>query len=246
MSLETEIAGLTSKVTSLIDYFTSFRSSSARAIADAVAAAPSIYRIFYINSLIGDDNALGTVDAPFKTFSRAIAATPDGGVVEMILQADYVHAAALPMGSRRVIVRGDNPDTSTRKLTLNEYTVANGNKRFGGFQVNSGGSVDFCDMTVVLPDTPSGFAAPLDAYYAMVYAGGSKMPGFAAVKLYNLVFVLRGTFGGKIVGPSFGTLSLTALNCTIPSALEGCLITGVPAGKDPNTIPSLITNITKL
>ncbi|MGY3286279.1 hypothetical protein ACVW05_003905 [Pseudomonas fulva] len=246
MSLETEIAGLTSKVTALIDYFNSFRSSSVKTIADAVAAAPAIYRNFYVNSLIGDDNALGTAEAPFKTLSRAIVATPDGGVADIILQADYVHSAPLPMSSRRVVVRGDNVDTNTRKLTLNEYTVANGNRRFGGFQVNTGGSIDFCDLTVVLPDTASGLAAPLDSYYAMVYAGGSKMPGFAPVKLYNLVFVLRGTFGGKIVGPSFGTLALTAINCTIPSALEGCLITGVPAGKDPNTIPSLITNITKL
>lgn len=42
MSLETEIAALTSKATSLLDYFGNAKASIANALAAAVAAAPEI------------------------------------------------------------------------------------------------------------------------------------------------------------------------------------------------------------
>lgn len=156
MSLETEIAGLSSKVTSLIDYVTSFKTSSAKAIADAVAAAPAISRTFYVNQLIGDDNALGNSDSPLKTIARAIAATPNGGLADIILVEDYTLAESLVVGGRRVMVRGETENSNTRKLILNEFLVSNGMKRFGGFQANRTGSVDLADMTVSLPDSAGG------------------------------------------------------------------------------------------
>lgn len=246
MSLETEIAGLTSKVTSLIDYFNGFKSSSARAIADAVAAAPSISRAFFVNQLIGDDNALGNVDSPFKTIERAIAATPDGGVADISLVENYTLDVTISVKSRRIMIRGDNGSSNSRKLTLNEYLSTNGMKKFGGFQVDRGGAVDFADMTISLPDSAGGLSAAQDNYYAMVYGGGSKTPGFLAVKLYNVVFALRGTFTGKFIGSGVPCVSLGAINCTIPAALEGSMVNGVAAGKDPSTIPWLTTNISRL
>ncbi|AFK70890.1 hypothetical protein A210_06345 [Pseudomonas putida SJTE-1] len=246
MSLETEIAGLTSKATALLDYFTTAKTAIAKAIADAVAAAPAISRTFYVNTLIGDDNALGNADTPLKTIDRAVAATPDGGVVDVILVEDYTLSSTVSARSRRIMVRGETEGSVTRKLILNEYLGANGMKRFGGFQLNRAGAIDFADLTVSLPDSAGGLSAAQDTYYAMIYAGGSKAPGFMPVKLYNVAFALRGTFTGKIVGAGIPCVSLSAVNCTIPAALEGCLIQGVAAGKDPNTLPWLTTNITKL
>ncbi|WP_210668568.1 hypothetical protein [Pseudomonas protegens] len=246
MSLETEIAGLTSKATALLDYFTIAKTAIAKAVADAVAAAPAISRTFYVNQLIGDDNALGNSDSPLKTIARAIAATPNGGLADIILVEDYTLAESLVVGGRRVMVRGETENSNTRKLILNEFLVSNGMKRFGGFQANRTGSVDLADMTVSLPDSAGGLAAAQDTYYSMIFAGGSRLPGFMAVKFYNVAFSLRGTFTGKIVGATFPCLSLSALVCTIPAALEGSLIHGVAAGKDPNTLPWLTTNITKL
>lgn len=246
MSLETEIAGLTSKATALLDYFTTFKNAAAKAIADAVTAAPAISRTFYVNPLTGDDNALGNADTPLKTLGRAVAATPSGGMGDYILQGDYTHAEALSVGSRRIIIRGDIADSKARRLILNEYLGTNGMKRFGGVQVNMGGSIDFADLTVSLPDSAGGLSATQDAFYSMFYAGGSKLPGFLPVKLYNIEFALRGTFTGKIVGSGLPCVSLSAVNCTIPAALEGYLVQGVTAGKDPNTIPWLTTNIAKL
>ncbi len=246
MSLETAIAGLTNKATELLDYFTSAKTTIAKAVADAVAAAPEISRTFYVSQSNGDDNALGKMDSPLKTIDRAIAATPAGGVTDIILLDDYTLASNVSVGSRRIIIRGETESTNTRKLILNEFLVSNGLKRFGGFQVNRAASLDLADMTIMLPDSAGGLPVGMDSYYALIFAGGSRLPGFMQIKFYNVAFTLRGTFTGKIVGSGFPSLAVTASACTIPTALEGSLIAGVAAGKDPNTIPNLLTNITKL
>ncbi|MGA4453355.1 hypothetical protein [Pseudomonas fortuita] len=246
MSLETEIAGLSSKVTALIDYFTTAKTAIAKAVADAVAAGPEISRTFYVNQLIGDDNGTGKSDSPLKTIDRAIAATPAGGMVDIILAENYTLASTVTVGSRRVMIRGEIEGSTTRKLILNEFLAYNGLKRFGGFQVTRGCSMDFGDMTLSLPDSAGGMSVGMDSYYSLIFAGGSRLPGFMQVKLYSIAFELRGTFTGKIVGAGFPSLALTVSASTIPAALEGSLIAGVSAGKDPNTIPNLLTNITKL
>lgn len=246
MSLETEIAALSSKATALIDYFTGRKASIDSAVAAAVAAAPAISRTFYVNQLIGDDNAAGSSTAPFKTIDRAIASTPEGGVADIILVEDYALASIVAVGGRRAMVRGDSSASNTRKLLLNEFAAEGNTKRFGGFQVNRAASLDFADLTISLPDSVGGMAGSPGSFYAMIFAGGNRLPGFMPVKLYNVAFALRGTFTGKIIGSGFPCLSLTAVSCTIPAALEGSLIEGVTAGKDPNTIPYLVTNITKL
>lgn len=246
MSLETEVAAFTGKATALLDYLTTFKTNAASAIAAAVAAAPEISRTFYVNTLTGDDNALGKIDSPLKTIERAVASTPSGGVADIILAEDYTLASPISVGSRRIMIRGETESSNTRKLILNEFLNAKGTKQFGSFQFNRASSVDFGDLTISLPDTAGGLSAAQDVYYAMMFAGGTKMPGFMPIKLYNVAFALRGNFTGKIVGPGFPSLSLTAVNCTIPAALEGYLISGVTAGKDPNTLPHLLTNITKL
>lgn len=246
MSLETEIAALSSKATALIDYFTGRKASIDSAVAAAVAAAPAISRTFYVNQLIGDDNAAGSSTAPFKTIDRAIASTPDGGLADIVLVEDYALATIVAIGRRRVMIRGDVSTSNTRKLLLNEFAAEGNTKRFGGFQVLLAASLDFADLTVSLPDSVGGMAGTPGSFYAMIFAGGNRLPGFMQVKFYNVVFTLRGTFTGKIVGSGFPCLALTITNSTVPTALEGSLILGVEAGKDPNTIPYLITNVAKL
>lgn len=245
MSLETEIAALTSTGKALIDTFNGKKAGIDAALAAAVAAAPAISRTFYVDQDLGVDTAAGTVDAPLKTITQAIANTPSGGTVEIVLVKDYVLESVISANNRGIVIRGDTAASTVRKLTLKDFATGTGTKRMGGFQVGRRISMTFADLTLALPDT-AGLALPLDAYYALIYAGGNSMPGFLPVMLYNVVFSLTGTFAGKIIGPGVSTVSLVAVTSTIPTALEGSLIAGVTAGKDPNTIPWLLTNITKL
>lgn len=246
MSLETEIAALTSTGKALIDTFNGKKAGIDAALAAAVAAAPAISRTFYIDQVAGDDTAAGTQAAPLKTLGQAIANTPSGGSLDAVLLSDYTHETTSAVANRRVMIRGENGATNTRKLILKDFAVAGaGTKRMGSFQITRSASLDFADLTLVLPDN-AGLNLPLDGYYAMMYSGGNTMPGFTAVKFYNCVWSLTGTFAGKICGPSWGTLSLTAINTAFPAALEGSIVHSVPALKDPNTIPWLLTNISRL
>ncbi len=244
MSLETEIAALTSKATALIDYFGSRKAAIEAAVAAAVAAAPAISRTFYVSQLTGDDNALGTVDAPMKTLTRAISATPKGGTCEILLRGDYTLESTVIVNNRRVVLRSETGLVTGSKLILKEY-LSGETRALGSFQAKGDVSFELTDMTLSLPDSSAASGA-LNIYYAFIYAGGNSMPVFLPVKLYNFAFELRGTFAGKFIGAGIPCLSLSAVNTTIPAALEGSMVTGVAAGKDPSTLPNVITNIAKL
>ncbi|KXK67231.1 hypothetical protein BC89_33555, partial [Pseudomonas monteilii] len=224
-----------------IDTFNGKKAGIDAALAAAVAAAPAISRTFYIDQVAGDDAAAGTQIAPLKTLAQAIANTPSGGTLEAVLLTDYTHEVIVHVNNRRVMVRGDSSASNTRKLILKDFASISevGKKSMGAFQMSRACGLDFADLTLSLPDNAA-LNLPLANYYALTYAGGNAMPAHAAVKLYNCVFELRGTFVGKICGPSWGTLSLAAINTSIPAALEGSIVHSVPALKDPNTIPWLL------
>lgn len=244
MSLETEIAALTSKATALIDYFTGAKNSIAAAVSAAVNAAPAIYRTFYVNQLTGDDSALGTTEAPFKTIFRAISATPKGGTCEIYLQADYTLENANVVNGRRLIIRGGSGSAIGYKLIIKEY-LSGESRAMGQFQASGDVSFEFTNLILSLPDS-SAASGSLSTYYSFIYSGGTSMPGFMPVKLNTCAFELRGTFAGKFIGVGVQCLSLSAVSTTIPAAMEGSLVAGVAAGKDPNTLPHIITNIAKL
>lgn len=245
MSLETEIAALTSTGKALIDTFNGKKAGIDAALAAAIAAAPAISRTFYVDQELGVDTAAGTIEAPLKTIAQAIANTPSGGTVDIVLVKDYVHDSVVGANNRAVVIRGESAASTVRKFTLKDFATGTGTKRMGGFQAGRRVSFTFADMTLVLPDT-AGLALPLDNFYALVYAGGNSIPGFLPFMLYNVAFTVPGTFAGKLIGPGLSTVSFVAIASTIPTVLEGSLITGVTAGKDPNTIPWLLTNVTKL
>ncbi|WNN38497.1 hypothetical protein RIN61_20180 [Pseudomonas inefficax] len=245
MSLETEIAALTSTGKALIDTINGKKAGIDAALAAAVAAAPAIGRTFYVDQELGVDTAAGTVDAPLKTINQALANTPSGGTVEIVFVKDYVLDSVISASNRGIVIRGDTVGGNVRKLTLRDFPTGTGTKRMGGFQVGRRVSITFADLTLALPDT-AGLTLPLDNFYALLYAGGNTIPPFLPFNLYNVAFTLAGTFAGKLVGPGINSLAFVVIASTIPTALEGSLITGVAAGKDPNTVPWLITNVTKL
>ncbi|MCO7538339.1 DUF1565 domain-containing protein, partial [Pseudomonas asiatica] len=173
MSLETAVADLTATGKALIDTFNGKAAGINAALAAAVAAAPAISRTFYIDQVAGDDTAAGTQTAPLKTLAQAIANTPSGGTLDAVLLSDYTHETTSAIANRRVMIRGETNGSTVRKLILKDFAVAGaGTKRMGSFQITRSASLDFADMTLVLPDN-AGLNLPLDGYYAMMYSGGN-------------------------------------------------------------------------
>lgn len=245
MSLETDVANLVTKTTDLITYFGGKKAGIDSAVAAAVAAAPEIVRVFYVDSVAGDDFALGTQAAPLKTIGRALAATPVGGGCEVVLLKDYTLASPLGLRGKRLIARGDVDGASGRKLILNEYITGNGQRSMGGFQCSETSSVELMDLTLTLPDGAAS-NGPLNAYYSFVYAGGNRLPPMITLRLFNVVIELRGTFVGKLIGPNGTNVCFSISNSTIPPALDGSIIHGVAAGTAPTTLSHVITNSNRL
>ncbi|MEE1888497.1 hypothetical protein [Pseudomonas carassii] len=241
MSLETEIANLTSKTTALIDYFNSKKTGIEAALSAAVAAAPAIARNFFVDCVAGDDAAVGTKAAPFKSLARALAATPVGGICDVTLLRDYVHTHQIALVSRQLRIRGND-----KKLILEDFINPGDDLRYmAGFQQIGNSTLELTDLTVVLPEgkpTPNTHAG----YSALIYAGGYAIPVALTLRLYKVKFELRGALLDKLVGAGSTLVVLSGAGTTFPAEMAGAIVFGVAKGTDPRTVPYVFTNFASL
>ncbi|HGM4965460.1 TPA: hypothetical protein ACKP0L_003789 [Pseudomonas putida] len=243
MSLETEIAALVAANNKLIDYFSGKKTAIDAAVSAAIAAAPSIVRVYWVDSQLGDDaNGLGTEASPFKTIQQAVNAAPDGGRVQVWLSKDYVLDKHITTAGRRVIIAG--VAGAGRKLTCNEF-IPEGDTlmRMGSFWLSNDSTVQFVNLTVSLPASSAG---DLSAYYALIFASGSSAPIMMQARFYNCAFELRGTFRGKVFGPGSVLFALSMIGTAVPSALNGALVPGIAAGTLSKDVGHVITNLSSL
>ena len=243
MSLETEIAALVAVNNKLVDYYSSKKAAIDAAVSAAVAAAPSIVRVYWVDQQLGDDaNGLGTEASPFKTLQRAVDATPDGGRVQAWLSKDYVLDKHINLTGRRLIVAG--AAGSGRKLICNEFMPEGDTQlRVGSFWLSNDSTVQLVNVTVSLPASSAG---ELSAYYALVFASGSSAPILMQLRMYNCAFELRGTYRGKLFGPGSVLFVLSMIGTAVPSALNGLLIPGIAAGTLSKDVGHVITNLSSL
>lgn len=243
MSLETEIAALVAVNNKLVDYYSGKKAAIDEAVSAAVAAAPSIVRVYWVDQQLGDDaNGLGTEASPFKTLQRAVDATPDGGRVQAWLSKDYVLDKHINLTGRRLIVAG--AAGSGRKLICNEFMPEGDTQlRVGAFWLSNDSTVQLVNVTVSLPASSAG---ELSAYYALVFASGSSAPILMQLRMYNCAFELRGTYRGKLFGPGSVLFVLSMIGTAVPSALNGLLIPGIAAGTLSKDVGHVITNLSSL
>ncbi len=243
MSLETEIAALVAVNNKLVDYYSGKKAAIDAAVSAAVAAAPSIVRVYWVDQQLGDDaNGLGTEASPFKTLQRAVDATPDGGRVQAWLSKDYVLDKHINLTGRRLIVAG--AAGSGRKLICNEFMPEGDTQlRVGSFWLSNDSTVQLVNVTVSLPASSAG---ELSAYYALVFASGSSAPILIQLRMYNCAFELRGTYRGKLFGPGSVLFVLSMIGTAVPSALNGLLIPGIAAGTLSKDVGHVITNLSSL
>jgi hypothetical protein len=243
MSLETEIAALVAANNKLIDYFNGKKTAIDAAVSAAIAAAPSMVRVYWVDQQLGDDaNGLGTEASPFKTLQQAINATPDGGRVQAWLSKDYVLDKHVNLTGRRLIVAG--VAGSGRRLVINEFMPEGDTLlRIGSFWASNDSTVQLVNVTVSLPASSAG---DLSAYYGLVFASGSSAPIMLQLRMYNCAFELRGTFRGKLFGPGSVLFALSMIGTAVPSALNGSLVPGIAAGTLSKDVGHVVTNLSSL
>lgn len=242
MSVETELAALTTASNSLIDYFKNKKAGIDAAVTAAVAAAPAIFRTFFVDPLQGDDTGLGTEANPFKTIQRAVDSTPIGGRCETTLLSHTTLDGHVRLEGRELAVRGKIG--AGTKLILNEF-IREGDPlpRMGSFWQSYGSSLDLSNLALSLPASASG---DLSAYNALTFSSGSTAPNILTLRLHNITFELRGTFRGRLLGPDSPMVALGLTGTTLPSALAGRIVPNVAAGTESKTLPQVITNVPTL
>ncbi|MDH0133535.1 hypothetical protein N7381_09780 [Pseudomonas asiatica] len=246
MSLESDVANLTTQVTSLITYFNGKKAGIDAAVAAAIAAVPAGLKNYYINALTGDDTAVGTAAAPLKTLDKALSSTPVGGVCVAFLQTDYVLNVALNIDGRFLHLRSDTSGVK-RKVTCNYYLTSDGSATYlAGLVMYNGAQIMTTDLTFVLP-SPAGFApVPTGFVNALFKTNSSGGTVICAVKMSSCDVTAPADFVGWMVGSPNCAIIFEVLNVSFPAGFGGRYVQNVASGTSPATLPNLLTNLATL
>ncbi|WP_445672429.1 hypothetical protein [Pseudomonas inefficax] len=244
MSLESDVANLVTQTNALLTWFQAQKTSIAAAVAAAIAATPEMSKTFYINQLTGDDTNPGTAALPLKSIAKAVSNTPNGGLLTIYLQADYVHNSAGSFSQRQLNVLSDVSGTK-RKLTIG-YQTADSATYLSGFTPLGFGQVGLRDITLVLP-SPTGLAVqPFTAANSLLRIVGSSVVGMIGLKLDNCEVQAPADFVGALMPSTSSAAVFESINTSYPSGFGGRYIMGVPGGTVSNTLSNVVTNLASL
>ncbi|WP_408900121.1 hypothetical protein [Photobacterium piscicola] len=91
MSLEQQIGALVKASENLTGAVNGKIGEIDKKVDAAVKAIPELHKTFYIDSVAGNDNALGTQSLPIKTIYEAVIRTPINGSVSIFLKKNQDH-----------------------------------------------------------------------------------------------------------------------------------------------------------
>jgi len=157
MSLEQQIAVLANEAAALNQTFQNKKAEIDAAVAAAVAAAPRLYRIYYVDAVNGDDANEGTQAAPFATVKKACDAVPANGFGKIWLADGQTHVIGenIGIGAKRISLNGMNASGVTASCTLTSTVLVqpgvSGDVNIMHAFYLSGGSIELAHVDVDLP-----------------------------------------------------------------------------------------------
>ncbi|UXA39130.1 hypothetical protein [Pseudomonas juntendi] len=243
MSLESQIAELVTATNALLNTFNNKNKTIDASVQAAIAAIPVNYKKLHVDQVKGDDSATGSVDAPLKTINKALAMTPYGGAVDVILKADYQMTANIEVDGRLINIYSDTAGVK-RKLKSAYYLTAGGAANFlAGFPLVRGGQFMATDITLELPSpagvTPAAFGVR-DCFFTSNTLSGTAV---LIVKLSACEVVAAPDWVGQLIGASASAIMFEATGGVFPSNFAGRYINGVAAGTNPATLTNVLTNL---
>ncbi|WP_054888420.1 hypothetical protein [Pseudomonas sp. NBRC 111118] len=247
MSLETEIAALTTEARGLLNYFTGIRASINDTVAKAVAAVPTMKKIFYLNALSGSDTNDGlTSDKPLKTIEKAVAMTPVGGVCSLRLQTDYDMTTEINIENIKVELRSDVIATK-RTLRPKYFKSTDGLTTYiANFAALLGAEVSLRDMTLVMPTATAVTPAATGGGNAFLKVNASSPATMLGVKLVNCDVTDEAGATAFLTSGSVSGLVLSVTGTTFPAGFAGRYCAAVAAGTSASAVNNLVTNLNTL
>lgn len=110
------------RMLALVEKFDSEADNIDAAVAAAVAAAPDLHRVYYVDANSGDDaTGLGTQGSPFKTIKKAFDTIPQGGTgrIEISLSQTHIISEDIDYSAKRVHIGAVSyPQTSGERPVI--------------------------------------------------------------------------------------------------------------------------------
>lgn len=224
MATTDQINALIGGYTDLKDYFEGVRASID---AKVEALTGSLNVSLYVDSLYGDDTAVGTDAEPLLSVAEAVRRIPSGGHGAIFLKRSATLAEKVSTRARTVLIR--STASASPAFKSDWYEDADGLWRPGQIDFNGvAGGVIFNEITVQFANRAAGTRA--DAWASGLVTTNSLTPaafvGFANSTIYRFpgadAFLLAASINS-------GSINV-ASSVTYTSAMDGYWCAGVAAG----------------
>lgn len=249
MSLESEIAALSSEARALLNYYAARKAGIDAAVVAAITAVPETNRNWFVDPVAGLDTNPGTTAAPFKTIEKALASTPNSGVCGVYLLRDYDLASQVDITCSLLVIRGS---IGTEQLRVKYYTNTNNgasDTRLGGFAFQrQGANIEMRELTLVLPSPAGVNPAPVGNRPNSLFRtfGSYSVPPVMGVQMNTVVVQKAADFVGYLISATSSCVALGCGGVSFPTDFAGRYIDGIAAGTDTKTISRVLTNLATL
>lgn len=247
MSLESEIAALTSEARSLLNYFNTKKAGIDSSVQAAIAAVPEISRTWWVDQVAGLDTNLGTKESPFRTIDKAMKSTPASGVCTINLLSDYSFDKWVVSTCAYVFINGAN--AAVRPKLKPQYYLFEGATYLAGFLFQGQcATIEISAVDLVFPTVTGVTPAPVTQRLCTFLRTNSNsgLPPLLGVTLEGVNITMDASFFGALVGVSTTPVSLNANATTVPTGFGGKYISGIASGTDPKTLNNVLTNLSAL
>lgn len=206
MSLETQIAGLTTQAGQLLDLPQQIANTAAAQIAlvanQFAANQAAMSPVFYVNQASGADTNPGSAAAPLRSIARAVQLAPAGSRVTVMLQADHVVGADIALNGHELVIRSDT--TGTRRGLTFERFVNNAttppSRSLRSVIFANGAGVVLWDLVVTVPPLDGTWGTLADGSTGNMFRAFGNVASAASVAIWNCELV----FPATVFAPMFG------------------------------------------
>lgn len=233
-----QLSAAITAMTELADTFNGKKEGIDASVQAALASGPDISRYYHIDQAAGDDTGTGSAASPLASFEEAIFRTPEGGVLTCRLTGPYTMDKHVILNRRRLFVYGWEDTSASLNITaLNTDATSSYIPGFVGHNWELVTHMLFRDLTINLGAGTTGRAG--------LQNGAFKGPNNLFLGFTDCEITMDAGTEMSLIG-LHGNLFLETKSLTVPAEIAGHWITGVAAGTDPTTLPTVFSDIPSL
>ncbi|WP_057466117.1 hypothetical protein [Pseudovibrio sp. POLY-S9] len=249
MSLSGDIAGLVSESRKLQEYFANYRNEAEVERKAALAAAPDMMKVFWVDQINGDDDNSGNENEPLRSIEKAVKRVPEVGICKVKLLSDYHFSEIVSLNHQGLYIDSVGEQHT---LTFQPYSLGDNGQEVRGLRgINMAGRsmVLLNNVKLQVPELTAPYSNMIRRSIASpIRVGYSRDLGMPSLFMSYCDLSLPENIFGNVFAPlAIGTVVL--FECTTSdNPYLGKLVSGFtdPAGTEASSISSITTNLEKI